>query len=96
MSLNFHPGPGERVETTLTLEEPETASFFARLRLPDGSPAPGVLALLFDAQSDQLLEEAVSDEGGRICFGPLAAGRLYTVRLHLAHPAGRVLEAPCV
>ncbi len=96
MFLNFHPAPGERVETTLTLPEPETASFFARLLRIDGSPAPGVLALLFDAQSDALLEQAVSDEGGRICFGPLAAGRLYTVRLHLAQPTTRILEAPCV
>jgi len=92
--LHFRPGPGERIETSLTLPEPDQASFYARLLRADGSPAAGVLALLFESPEGPPLQGAVSDEAGRICFGPLPPDRLYTLCLQLPCPEPRLLEVP--
>ena len=90
--IYFKPAPGERIETTLILPEEEDSCFCAQLLRESGAPVPGVLGLLFTGSSPEPADQAVSDENGRLFFGPLTPDVLYTLRLHVPHRSVRVLE----
>ena len=89
-AIYFKPAAGERIETTLVLPAEAQASFYAQL-IRDGAPVPGVLGLLFSGDGVPV-DQAVSDEDGRLCFGPLAPDVLYSLQLHIPHRSVRVLE----
>ena len=91
-NIFIKPAPGERIETTLVLEPAESASLCGLTLRADGTPVGGVLALLYADDGATPIDQAVSDEAGRFCFGPLEADRLYTIHLHERHRAIRVLE----
>ncbi len=91
-NLFIKPSPGERIETTLILPENTQATLYGQVTRADASPVSGVLVLLFPEENAAPVDQTVTDEAGRFCFGPLEPDRLYTLHLHERHRAVRVLE----
>ena len=91
-NLFLKPSSGERIETTLVLPEPGSATLCVTVCRAGGEPVPGVLALLFSEEGGGPVDQAISDDAGRLCFGPMEPDRLYTLRVHERHRAVRVLE----
>ncbi len=93
-SLKFYvkPGPGERVETDLTLPPPLESSIWGTVRAADGAPVASCMVLLYADGEALPLHQAVTDAEGRFCFGPLPGGQLYIINIYRDDVQIRTLE----
>ena len=97
MSQNFRffvkPGPGERVETALTLPQENRALLLGTVRSgPEAAPVRDAAVLLFDSESHRPLLQAYTDEDGVFVLGPLEPERLYIVNVARGDAVVRTLE----
>ncbi|MCL2843255.1 MAG: carboxypeptidase-like regulatory domain-containing protein [Oscillospiraceae bacterium] len=89
-------GPGERVETKLTLTPDPASCIFGQVTEPSGTPLAGALALLFRIETDTRLgvpvAQMMTDADGHFAFGGLDEDVLYRVKVFCHGGKARVLE----
>lgn len=86
------PAPGERLEAVITLPEESRSVIFGQVRSSKGPPAAGLPVLLFEEESAVPLQQAITDEAGSFCFGPIPGGQLYYVQIFRGEANVRTVE----
>jgi hypothetical protein len=90
--LYLKPAPGERLEAAITLPEDPRAVIFGQVKTQKGAPASSLPVLLFGENDATPLMQAITDEGGCFCFGPLAGDRLYYINVYPGTAKVRTVE----
>ena len=85
------PGKGETVQVDLPLPEEDFALISGRVLSPQGTPEENALVILKTEEGKNLFE-AITDETGSYCFGPLSPDALYTLEVQKDSRTVRVVE----
>ena len=89
----FKPAKGERVDTTVGIENDKSAAICGTVLGGDGRPVTGALTLLFAAEGDRrLLGTQTTDEEGQFFFGPIEGEKLYLIKIYKNDTKIRELE----
>lgn len=80
----FRPSKGEKIHTVVTPKEDPSCGICGKVS--DGEKGVrGALVLLFETEGTEtgkLRSSFVTDEDGQFAFGPLAAGKLYLIKVY--------------
>lgn len=88
----FRPAEGEHIEAILSLAPEKSGAIHGIVRDISGKNVEGALVSLFDGEDGPLISLMFTGEDGHFQFGPLAAGKLYMVRVHKSDLKFRELE----
>lgn len=85
------PMPGEYVEATVPLPQPQGSVISGQV-MDDHGPVEGALVLMIEQESGHLLLYTVTDAQGRFWFGPLSGETLYLLRIQKLDGQTRSVE----